>query len=461
MCGICGVVHLRRNEFPKCMQERAIKLLKEIESRGKSAFGIYVYNPKFNLYVREERSDIIGHLFKIKGSVSSFFKDKEGKIDLKDSSIFLAHTRAPTNGSPDDNENNHPFNTKDFILAHNGVIGNHEELKKKYGLEYDSECDSAIIIHLIQHFYDLTHDVVESIRRTAEELSGSYACWLFHKETSDVYLFRHSNPIYYFVDKRNKCIVFASEFRHIDSIYDKKLTYSDVPSLPEDKIFVVNDDGLECVGEFKSDTSTTIKCSYGDKVSVEHYSVDSYESIPVVEEEFISDVKELRLLFNDFLLDHPEAYISMTLWDDALEIRISSKELYDYITKHEKLQDYIVMREPESHSLMIEVFAHELKKLLPYFRYAVKVGNEKTRRKEMLERFAKFLDGQATFVIKSARNTYEECVRFKFPKENYIKRLFQQFGLTLDKHYSIEIPLDENNRAYLSLVSLLATLKFR
>ena len=397
MCGICGVVSYKNDELPKCMRERAVKLLKEIESRGKSAFGIYVYNPKFNIYIKEPRDDIQGHLFKIKGSVSNFFKEMEGEINLENSSIFLAHTRAPTSGSVDDNENNHPFMTKDFILAHNGVISNDNTLKEKYNLKYESECDSAIIIHLIQHFYDLTKDVVESIRRTTEELSGSYACWLFHKKTKKVYLFRHSNPIHYFIDKRNKCIVFASEFKHIDNVYDKKLTYSDVSSLPENKIFVIDDGELKCLGEFKTSSEFS---KYSSRIIPNKYSITSSEVVEMSEEELTKEIKELKHLFDDWLIDHPEEYVNITLWDDALEIRISSEKLYKRITSHDTLNKFVLMREPPTNTVMLEIFVSELPKLLPYFRYVTKSENDIINNKIVLEKFAKFLDGSAIFFTK-------------------------------------------------------------
>ena len=85
---------------------------------------------KHNLYCGKKCSNLTGELFKQPNSVSKFFEDKDGKVFLDKTHTILMHTRASTSGDPAYNENNHPFNTKNFILAHNGVT--QEQVIQKY-----------------------------------------------------------------------------------------------------------------------------------------------------------------------------------------------------------------------------------------------------------------------------------------------------------------------------------------
>ena len=57
--------------------------------------------------------------------------------------------------------NNHPFHSKDFVLAHNGMISNDEQLKSKFNLNYKVETDSYVILSMIQKEYSKCNNVVE------------------------------------------------------------------------------------------------------------------------------------------------------------------------------------------------------------------------------------------------------------------------------------------------------------
>lgn len=455
MCGICGVIRIDGEEFPKCMKVRAVKLLQEIESRGRSAFGFYVFNPEYNYYITEKRNDIEGHLFKLKGSVSSFFKDREGEIILDGVSIFLGHTRAPTSGSVDDNENNHPFMTKDFILAHNGNISNDKELKEKFQLEYESECDSAVIVHLIQYFYDKHEDVIKAIQQTTKLISGSYACWLYHKKTKKIYLFRHSNPIHYYIDKRNRCILFASEQKHIDSVYDKKLRYSDIPEIEEEKIYVIDEDGIKKVGEFETSYHVSTITSRTKSSSDIIQSLDELEVID-------DSVKTLKGLIEDWKEYRPDDIIQAMVWDEEniIELIINSPILFRRIAEHESLSQDCVYFEPSTSEVLLEIRLSELKDLLPSLRYIFR-KDSRAILKEDIEKLARFFDGTAIFFYRGDRGGGSTYVRLVFPKRPFIKRLFEQYGLSLRKDWSIEIEMSDSSDALRKLLQIMVALKLR
>jgi glucosamine 6-phosphate synthetase-like amidotransferase/phosphosugar isomerase protein len=236
MCGICGIYGI--NGLTKEDILAFQRILVNCESRGTDAFGYYSYPNKV--------------LFKTKGSVSKYLKKEKDLFEgFEGINIILAHTRATTKGSEEKNQNNHPFETENFILAHNGVIWNTAD----FGYKTDIETDSYVIIRSIQEEYTKEKDVVGAIRTTCEKLEGNFACWLLFKNTGAIYLFRHGNPIDIRYDNEKKLIVFASEKDMMLPLIQKSITgfwkslfFSEIR---ENTIYRINKDGglVDC-GEF-------------------------------------------------------------------------------------------------------------------------------------------------------------------------------------------------------------------
>ena len=263
MCGIGGIIQLdRRKVFDEETQLNAISLLGEMEKRGTHAWGVYIEKKSGNYHTDCGVKDktIPGELFKMPDSIGEFLNDNGGLLYLDKTHTILMHTRQETGGDPNINVNNHPFNTKNFILAHNGIISNDRELVKKYNIETDIECDSYIIVALIQKWYDEGFSVKNSIIKMSEELDGGYACWLYDKDKRKLYLFRNNrNPIQYYKDEDKGLLIFASEDDYIVDTYDdkEKLTNVEVESLDINEIFELGRDGLKSIGKLKSPATTT------------------------------------------------------------------------------------------------------------------------------------------------------------------------------------------------------------
>jgi len=227
MCGICGIIGINKltDEDLKIFQQ----MLVSCESRGTDAFGYYTEK----------------ELFKIKGSVSDYLKKHKTLYKKWSNSKFvLAHTRATTTGDAKVNINNHPFETKNFVLGHNGIISNHDEIKHDTTIE----TDSYVIIHLIQKEYEIDGNIVEAIKRTTKQISGSYACWLVDKQTGDIYLFRHSNPIEIRYIPDRKAVIFASELNMMVPFIEKETLFGFWKSLSwatiaEDNIYEITTKG--------------------------------------------------------------------------------------------------------------------------------------------------------------------------------------------------------------------------
>ena len=122
--------------------------------------------------------------------------------------VLLGHTRAPTGGAPVDYVNNHPFEIGGYYLAHNGILINHEEVRKTLRSVPDEvQTDSITILHSI---WEKDGAIEDRIRKACEELKGSYACWLYDQALLQLYLFRCISPLFVRT-MRSGTLAFSSE----------------------------------------------------------------------------------------------------------------------------------------------------------------------------------------------------------------------------------------------------------
>ena len=132
MCGIVGMIGLE-NVTPGL-----INGLEKLEYRGYDSAGIFIAN------------DEADYLIKAQGRIQNL-KDK--LTDEMIGSIGIGHTRWATHGEPtEENAHPHTSQTGRFVLVHNGVIENFEEIKTNY-LANDTfvgETDTEIVAHLIE-----------------------------------------------------------------------------------------------------------------------------------------------------------------------------------------------------------------------------------------------------------------------------------------------------------------------
>jgi len=175
MCGIGGV----STSSPFTEKEATIcwRLLDSLQRRGRDAWGyfdgtmVYKEPGAFDESVRYDMlvDDLVG----------------------AGTNIFLCHTRMATQGDPEINKNNHPFELMDFVFAHNGVLYYSDPFEN----EWTIETDSFWMLYWIQREYERLGDVVEAIRAGVSHVSGMYACWLHKRAEKTTYLFRIKNPI--------------------------------------------------------------------------------------------------------------------------------------------------------------------------------------------------------------------------------------------------------------------------
>jgi glucosamine--fructose-6-phosphate aminotransferase (isomerizing) len=108
----------------------------------------------------------------------------------------IAHTRWATHGAPAVH-NAHPHFSHGpgaaagadaptpgrVALVHNGIIENHEELRKALqarGYVFASQTDTEVIAHLVDSHY--SGDLFQAVQATVAELQGAYAIAVIHKD---------------------------------------------------------------------------------------------------------------------------------------------------------------------------------------------------------------------------------------------------------------------------------------
>ena len=121
---------------------------------------------------------------------------------LKRGSYYLGHCQAPTTLKQGFNyDTANPFIWKRFLVAHNGIITNAEELAKEYKLQYYDEVqvDSSVIPALIGLFYHQNNStpLQDIIKRVAELLKGTFACYILDDRSSRVFLIRSGSTLFY------------------------------------------------------------------------------------------------------------------------------------------------------------------------------------------------------------------------------------------------------------------------
>ncbi len=285
MCGIGGVYCF---EGERLSREDALKVRRlsiYLEERGKDAYGFY--NGERVIKFPSRARDVIEMIDRI----TPFENLVIGKT------MFLIHTRASTSGDPLVNKNNHPFELKNIVFAHNGMMYLYIKYVSKKGEgisvnEYRKQrlVDEIVYIDPYEYFGKMDAEIPETDSFTIgveiqEELNkghsfevalekaldylihvGDMAIWVYHKSEDKLALFRCERPLYFTVQK-NK-LWFASEEWMLKILDLKK-----VKQLREGEIHVFKRDGRVTVTpiEWVRTNKRTNKRDYDD------YSEDYYK----------------------------------------------------------------------------------------------------------------------------------------------------------------------------------------
>ncbi|HYP30634.1 MAG TPA: glutamine--fructose-6-phosphate transaminase (isomerizing) [Burkholderiaceae bacterium] len=179
MCGIVAGVSTR-NIVPILVEG-----LKRLEYRGYDSCGVAVHQD--------------GVLRRTRSTARVAELQEQIAADHVASGTGIAHTRWATHGAPAvHNAHPHFSGTQDadtavspadaersarIALVHNGIIENHDELReelKAKGFRFQSQTDTEVIAHLVNHLYD--GDLFDAVQRAVVRLKGAYAIAVFCRD---------------------------------------------------------------------------------------------------------------------------------------------------------------------------------------------------------------------------------------------------------------------------------------
>jgi len=154
MCGIIGVIGCENAE------KILIEGLKKLEYRGYDSAGIAVLGKQKIKYIKA-----VGHVASL-----------EEKTKCQDAQIGIGHTRWATHGKVSElNSHPHLSTNKKIAVVHNGIIDNHNDLRKllkNNNKVFVSETDTEVLPNLIEHFYK--GDPIKAVKNALEMIEGTY-----------------------------------------------------------------------------------------------------------------------------------------------------------------------------------------------------------------------------------------------------------------------------------------------
>lgn len=228
MCGIYGYIG-KLNAF-----DEVYNGLKMLQYRGYDSCGIAYFNGGFKIE-------------KATGTLKNLKKPSEK------SEIAFGHTRWATNGRVN-YENTHPHVSYngEFVVVHNGIIDNADELKQNLKVDFKSETDTEVIVNLLA---TLSGETDSRILQLFDLLKGSFALIIGTKDGA-IYLLKKFNPLNLLINS--------------DGIYIS----SDISSLKSGSLYTLND-------------YDAIKIENGEIINLRG------EEIPFVD--YTNDIKKLAL----------------------------------------------------------------------------------------------------------------------------------------------------------------------
>jgi len=190
MCGIFGIIL----NNPDNVYSLVINGLIQLQNRGYDSAGICVIKDsvfELNKYASTSEMNAIDKLAKL-------------QFDIIDNlCIGIGHNRWATHGVKSDvNAHPHLSNNKRFVIVHNGIIENYNELKQfliNSGYTFLSQTDTEVIVNLIEYHYNqnLTkNNTFDAIRLTIEKLKGTYGLIIQSlDEEHKLYCVRNGSPL--------------------------------------------------------------------------------------------------------------------------------------------------------------------------------------------------------------------------------------------------------------------------
>ena len=210
MCGITGIIKKKGKPITTSEFHDFLGMLVDAQARGRQATGV--------LYVFEDGSTFVLKSGVIADKAVDFIPFRRGLRAI------LGHTRASTGGVVTDSINNHPHESENWILIHNGTCDSSLTYNQ---LSCKGRCDTEKFIRTFEYnnktneYTDITKLVCESLGL----MSGGWSLGFIHKPTGRLFLTTNGkNPLY--------CVNFGEGimFGSSENYFTTSLKYTEHPN---------------------------------------------------------------------------------------------------------------------------------------------------------------------------------------------------------------------------------------
>jgi glucosamine--fructose-6-phosphate aminotransferase (isomerizing) len=278
MCGIVGYIG-NRQAYPILLDG-----LRRLEYRGYDSAGLVV-----------EKGNTVTRV-RVQGKVAELAKKVGAQV--LEGFCGIAHTRWATHGVPGEvNAHPHCDEEQDVFVVHNGIVENHELIKRELqqeGCKFASETDTEVIPHLIKKFLTEGASLEVAVGKALKLIKGTYAVLVIAKsDPGKIVAARQSSPLRLGIAEKE--FIIASDPSAIVSHTKKIITLAD------GELAVINKDGY-VISELQSDTIIDKKLeeiewdmSEAEKGEYEHFMLKEIFEQP----EAVKNSLRGRLLFDE------------------------------------------------------------------------------------------------------------------------------------------------------------------
>ena len=207
MCGIFGIVLNNNNEN---IYNLIINGLIQLQNRGYDSAGVCIIkNKKFEVNKCASTNKL--------NALDKLMNMTDIKEAKDNACIGIGHNRWATHGVKNDT-NAHPHLSGDanFVIVHNGIIENYNEIKQKLiktGFIFNSQTDTEVIVNLLQYNYNCNVEdtnMIDIIKQTIEELRGTYGLLIQSLyEPNKLYCVRNGSPL--LIGQNEEEVIITSE----------------------------------------------------------------------------------------------------------------------------------------------------------------------------------------------------------------------------------------------------------
>ena len=214
-----------------------------------------------------------------------------------DTKVIMGHTRMQTHGSALKNQNNHPFSGNvggmPFALAHNGVLYNHNTLRRTQALPPTKiETDSYVAVQLLQQKKTLDFS---SLRFVAESVEGSFVFTVLDNR-NHLYIVRGDNPFCLYHFPAINVYVYAST----EEILKKALSKTHLHKLRHNQIQNACGDILQidaCGNITKEEFDDSKLFSFWSDPFWRPFSLHSLQRTSTAEQDYLKEIKSVAMAF--------------------------------------------------------------------------------------------------------------------------------------------------------------------